>query len=398
MEDFNLICTNCNESYVNETKDFRCGICSEPLELKEIHKGKIKKGNILKQNILERYKDFFPFLEIDLNLSLGEGFTPLINSQKLSKELDVNNIYLKNETVNPTWSFKDRGTLTGIIRAKSLGYTKIGTVSTGNMATSVAAYGAAAGIETIVLVKKEIAKEKLNPIAIYGPKLIKVDGDYDKLYAESLRIGNKKGIYFINSDSPYRIEGYKTIAFEICEQLNFEVPDYVMVPTSAGGNIRGIEKGFREFKNVGLIHKTPKIIAVQAAGCSPIYNGYKNNDKTIGNVNNPSTIAHAIQNPNPPSGNQVLRMLSDNGGCVVSVNDEEIIWAQEKLAKEGIFAQPASVTSLAGIRKLRNENYLTKDDNIVCIVTGAGLKHTSILDNYKLNIQDCKLDGLEDLI
>lgn len=398
MEDLNLICTNCNESYANETKDFRCDICSEPLELEEIHKGKIKEGNILKQNILERYKDFFPFLELDFNLSLGEGFTPLINSEKLSKELDVNNIYFKNETVNPTWSFKDRGTLTGVIRAKSLGYTKIGTVSTGNMATSVAAYGAAAGIETIVLVKKEIAKEKLNPIAIYGPKLIKVDGDYDKLYSESLRIGNKKGIYFINSDSPYRVEGYKTIAFEICEQLNFEVPDYVMVPTSAGGNIRGIEKGFREFKKVGLIHKTPKIIAIQAAGCSPIYKGFKNNDKTIDNVNNPNTIAHAIQNSNPPSGNQVLRMLSDNGGCVVAVSDEEIIWAQEKMAKEGIFAQPASVTSLAGIRKLRNENYLNKDDNIVCVVTGAGLKHTSILDNYKLSIQNCKLEELEDLI
>lgn len=393
-----LVCTNCGESYDKETKNFRCDKCGEPIELEEVKEGKISDGNPLGQTLLERYKDFYPSLSTENNYSLNEGFTSLVSVEDMAKEYGISGLYFKNETQNPTWSFKDRGTVTGVLRAINLGYKKIGTVSTGNMATSVAAYGARAGLDTYILVKKGIAEEKLKPIAIYGAKLIEVEGDYSKLYDESLAIGHENDIYFINSDVPYRVEGYKTMAFEICEQLGFEAPDYVIVPTSAGGDIRGIEKGFREFYKLGLIDKLPKMVAVQASGCSPIYNAFREGKLEISRVADPETIAHAIENPYPPSGNQVLRMLKKNGGLALGVDDVDILKSQKKLASLGLFVQPASATSLAAVEKLYKEKLLKESDNVVCVLTGSGLKYTAALDEHDLDVYTCKLEELNDFI
>lgn len=393
-----LVCTNCGESYDKETKNFRCDKCGEPIELEEVKEGKISDGNPLDQTLLERYKDFYPSLSTENNFSLNEGFTSLVSVDDMAKEYGISGLYFKNETQNPTWSFKDRGTVTGVLRAMNLGYKKIGTVSTGNMATSVAAYGARAGLDTYILVKKGIAEEKLKPIAIYGAKLIEVEGDYSKLYDESLAIGHENDIYFINSDVPYRVEGYKTMAFEICEQLGFEAPDYVIVPTSAGGDIRGIEKGFREFYKLGLIDKLPKMVAVQASGCSPIYNAFREGKLEISRVADPETIAHAIENPYPPSGNQVLRMLKKNGGLALGVDDGDILKSQKKLASLGLFVQPASATSLAAVEKLYKEKLLKESDNVVCVLTGSGLKYTAALDEHDLDVYTCKLEELNDFI
>ena len=172
------------------------------------------------------------------------------------------------------------------------------------------------------------------------------------------------------------------------------MPDYVVVPTSAGGNIRGIEKGFKEFKNSGLIEKIPKIICVQALGCSPIYNAYKSNSETVLRFNNPNTIAQAIGNPTPPSGNQVLRMIKANGGTVIAVTDDEIIEAQRMLAATGIFGQPASVASLAGVKKLKNMGYLKGNEKIVCVITASGLKYTAALEKHNLKVMECNIDEL----
>lgn len=393
-----LVCTNCGESYDKETKNFRCDKCGEPIELEEVKEGKISDGNPLGQTLLERYKDFYPSLSTENNFSLNEGFTSLVSVDDMAKEYGISGLFFKNETQNPTWSFKDRGTVTGVLRAMNLGYKKIGTVSTGNMATSVAAYGARAGLDTYILVKKGIAEEKLKPIAIYGAKLIEVEGDYSKLYDESLAIGHENDIYFINSDVPYRVEGYKTMAFEICEQLGFEAPDYVIVPTSAGGDIRGIEKGFREFYKLGLIDKLPKMVAVQASGCSPIYNAFREGKLEISRVADPETIAHAIENPYPPSGNQVLRMLKKNGGLALGVDDVDILKSQKKLASLGLFVQPASATSLAAVEKLYKEKLLKESDNVVCVLTGSGLKYTAALDEHDLDVNTCKLEELNDFI
>jgi len=393
-----LICTNCKKTFPVDGLYLRCDICNEPLEVEKAVTGRINEGNALTQTILERYAEFFPFSHVDKAVSLCEGFTPLVRSPGLASELNIKDIFLKNETQNPTWSFKDRGTVTGIQHAISLGYENIGTVSTGNMAASVAAYGARMGLKTFILVSASVSPEKLNSIAIYNPFLVRVAGNYGKLYFASFEVGKQNHVYFINSDVPFRVEGYKTIAFEICEQLNFKVPDYVVVPTSAGGCLRGILKGFEEFRLCGLINKLPRIICAQAIGCSPIYNAYKANAEVISRVEKPDTIAHAIANPYPPSGNEVLRRIRENGGIVTAVTDGEILEAQKQLARTGIFAQPASAVSIAAVKKLREEKSLSENDTVVGIITGGGLKDTSVLKKLDFKTLDSKLEDLNELV
>lgn len=394
MKNLSLFCTKCGQAYSIKELHHRCAICNEPLEVQLIDRGTISGGNPLTQSVLERYADFLPFLAIDRDIFLGEGFTPLVKSENLAEKLNIDALYLKNEAQNPTWSFKDRGTVAGVQHARKLGYRRIGTVSTGNMAPSVAAYAQKAGMEAFILVSHNITAEKVNPIAIYHPHLIKVDGDYGNLYYESLKIGQANHIYFINSDAPLRIEGSKTIAFEICEQLHFDMPDYVVIPTSAGGNLRGIEKGFREFEACGLIDKIPKIICAQASGCSPIYNAFHTRQDEISRVPHPRTIAHGIENPFPPSGNQTLRLLKRNGGLAIAVPDEKTLQAQALLAENGLFVQPESAVPIAAIQTLRSANILTGKEKIVSIITGSGLKFTEAFTYHKLNAVECKLEEI----
>lgn len=397
MKNITLICTGCNHKENINKNISRCPECGEPMEVELITKGKIHYSKNIGLSLLEKYQDFYPYLDIKKEDTLGEGFTPLVKLDNFEKKLDIKNLYLKNESQNPTWSFKDRGTLLGILHAKSIGYRKVGTVSTGNMAPSVAAYASKFNMESYIFVKDNIAEEKLNPILIYNPSLYKVKGDYGSLYYKSLKLGKEKDIYFINSDVPLRVEGSKTIAYEICEKVDFKVPDYVIVPTSAGGNIRGIEKGFREFKEAGLIDNIPKIICAQSAGCSPIHKAYTQNREEIERFKNPNTIAHAIENPLPPSGNQVLRMLKRNGGFTEAVKDEEIISAQKMMAEEGLFMQPASSVPLAALIKLKNNGKIEKDSTIVLTGTGGGLKYTSVFDKYDLKYKQIDLEEINNI-
>jgi len=394
----NLICTHCQKIYPVDRVHPRCDSCAEPLEVERVRAGTITNGDILHQTILDRYANFFPFSEGERTISLREGFTPLVKSSGLASELGVKSLLFKNESQNPTWSFKDRGTVSGVNHALSLGYERIGTVSSGNMAVSVAAYGARAKLRTVILVSADIPPEKLDPIAIYDPLLIQVDGDYGDLYFQSLAIGKECGIYFINSDVPFRVEGSKTIAFEICEEMNFETPDFVIVPTSSGGNLRGIMKGFEEFLACGLIEKMPRFVCAQARGCAPIYKAYSENTKKVSPFQDPDTIAHAIENPFPPSGNEVLRKIKTNGGFFVAVTDREILRAQKMLAAEGIFAQPAGAVPLAALAKLREDTTINEESTVACIVTGSGLKYTAAFEKHDLKVAECRIENLADFV
>lgn len=395
MKDFVYRCTGCDVKIAGPGPNFRCDICNEPLEVLYESAREIQDDNWFCQTILERYRSFYPFDRGGREFSLGEGFTPLVESEGLTKKYGLGKIFFKNESANPTWSFKDRGTFAGILHAVERGYRAVGTVSTGNMAASVAAYGAKTGLRTFILVSKDLPAEKLDPIAVYGTDVIRVDGDYGELYFESLKAGRQLGIYFINSDSPFRVEGSKTIAFEVFEQMGGEVPDYVIVPTSAGGNIRGIAKGFRELCEAGFTSKVPVVICAQAGGCSPISAAWKKGEEKIERVGSPRTIAHAIENPYPPSGQAVLRLLRSNNGFCVTLSDEEILEAQQELASEGLFVQPASATTLGVIKELWKKGHWKGSEKVVSILTGGGLKYTAVFEKMDLNSHSCKLEELQ---
>ena len=222
-----------------------------------------------------------------------------------------------------------------------------------------------------------------------------VDGDYGELYKRSLEVGAKLGIHFINSDVPFRVEGSKTIAFEICEQLGFAPPDFVIVPVSAGGNLRGIIKGFEEFLAAGLIERLPRFVAVQARGCSPIAKAFEQGAAVVERFDNPDTIAKAISNPLPPSGNEVLRTLRIHGGIALAVADEEIRKAQVLMASQGIFGQPASAAPLAAVRRMLADGTLKPVHSVVCVVTGTGLKSMSSLRTETAGIKRVALAELE---
>ncbi len=360
-----LRCVSCGKNYEVKTNRQICG-CGEPLEL-DFFSGKVKSG----KTAWERYRDFFPF-EISKKLSLSEGDTSLIKANKLSKKYDVE-LHLKNETVNPTGSFKDRGTVLSLQRAVELRVKRIGTVSTGNMGASVAAYGKRAGLEPVILVSDDISCEKLGGIAAYEPTLVKVSGDYGDLFYESLDIhGDYTNIYFSNSNSPYRIEGYKTLGFELVEE---SVPDFVMIPTSSGGLLRGVMKGFMELESSGFIDDIPVIVCVQAKGCSPIDRAFERCQTSIRGWKEPCTLARAIANPYPPGGNRILRLLDEFDGLSTAVSDEEIVSAQRDIASEGVLCQPASAVGVAAVKKLRENGIIEKGAEIVSVITGSGLKH-----------------------
>lgn len=387
-----LRCKTCGAEYDAARARFRCD-CGEPLDLVWDGAGICEKERAQ----AERYAGFFPF-DADERMTLGEGGTPLVNVPRFAEELGLSSVQVKNESANPTWSFKDRGTAACVAHARALGYAKVGTVSSGNMAASVAAYAAAAGMEAYILVKGNVADEKLAPIAIYGARLFRVAGPYDELYGESLRLGAERGIYFANSDVPFRVAGSRTIAFEIAEGRGFGVPDWVVVPTSAGGNFRGIVNGFEDLLRAGYTRGMPRFICAQARNNSPIVTAFEMGRTRISRAPDLETIAHAIDNPFPPSGNRVLAELRRLDGVAVAVSEEEIVRAQADMARAGLFMQPASCVPLGALRAARASGIVGEGESAVLVATGGGLKYTAAFAAHRLNWRDCAISDLAELI
>ncbi|MEN6559697.1 MAG: threonine synthase [Acidobacteriota bacterium] len=346
---------------------------------------------------LERFADFLPLERIDPALSLGEGSTPLVPLGRLGSRLGLPGLFAKNEAQNPTASFKDRGTAVAVQKAVSLGAGRIGTVSTGNMAASTAAYGARAGLRTFVLLKEGTSAASLLGAGVFGPSLIAVKGDYGAVFAASLVLGRKLGIPFMNSIDPYRLEGYKLTAFEICLQLGRRAPGTVVVPLSSGGHLLGLMRGFAELESEGIIRAYPQIVGVQAARCAPLARAFERGLPRWERIEAGPTIAHAIANPAPPGGNAVLRLVRERGGLLTAVSDEEMLGAQRELAaEEGLFCQPESATTLAAVKKLAAAGLVRPGDGgIVLILTGSGLKTPHLLDPARIEVHRLDLEGLE---
>ena len=392
-------CLHCEKLHEPDIHSPFCSECGSPLAPWSQRTG--RHFHLDRTSSLEKFKSFLPLDTLEKGLLLGEGNTPLLRLFRLEKRWKANfAIYAKNEMVNPTHSFKDRGTAVVIQKAVALKIKKIGTVSTGNMASSTAAYGAKAGLKVFILLKEDASLEKTISTGIYGAHLIRVKGDYGELFRESYRIGKKVGIYFANSCDPYRLEGYKLTSFEIYFQLGKKVPEYIFVPVSSGGHLVGLILGFLELKKEGLIKNLPHFIGLQAAGCSPLVQAWKKGLDEVRPAKEPQTIAHAISNPAPPAGRLVLKLLRKFNGEMLAVTDEEIMRAQAELAAlEGLFCDPASATTLAGLKKWLRLNRQPELREAVLILTGTGLKDlTPVKEKGKISLISASLTGLEEAL
>lgn len=341
--------------------------------------------------VIERYFKFLPLKDPANIITLKEGNTPLIEATNLQKQLETKaRIYLKYEGLNPTGSFKDRGMTMAVSKAVEDGTSSIICASTGNTSAAAAAYAAKANLQCVVLIPdKAIAMGKLAQAIAYGAKVIAVKGNFDRALEMVREISSKAPITLVNSINPNRIEGQKTGAFEICDDLG-DAPEYLSIPVGNAGNITAYWKGFSEYYSIKKSTKLPKMLGFQAAGSAPIVENRV--------IENPETIATAIKIGNPASWIPAKTAIEKSKGRIEKVTDEEILEAYTLLAKtEGVFVEPASAASVAGVIKLCKEDIFKEGEKIVCILTGHGLKDpdTAIENGAPPIIIDAKLESLE---
>jgi threonine synthase len=318
--------------------------------------------------VINRYRDFLPVTEKTPIITLNEGDTPLIKATNIHQVIPQKvELYFKYEGANPTGSFKDRGMTVAISKAVEDGSKAVICASTGNTSASAAAYSAKANISTVVLIPEgKIAMGKLAQAMIHGAMVIQIDGNFDDALGIVREIVSKHPIALVNSLNPYRIEGQKTAAFEVCDQLG-RAPDFHALPVGNAGNITAYWKGYREYHDAGRIEALPRMLGFQAEGAAPIVLGRP--------VDRPETVASAIRIGNPASWQKAVRARDESGGVIEAVSDREILEAYRFIAsKEGIFCEPASAASLAGVIKLSKKGYFKDGDTIVCTLTGNGLK------------------------
>jgi threonine synthase len=319
------------------------------------------------RGVIEEYREFLPVSENTPIISLNEGNTPLIKAVNLkNKGIDLE-IYFKFEGANPTGSFKDRGMTLALSKAVESGSKAVICASTGNTSASAAAYAARAAMKAVVLIPQgKIALGKLAQALVHGAFVIQVDGNFDDALNIVKILVEKYPITLVNSINPFRLEGQKSAAFEICDQLGF-APKYHALPVGNAGNITAYWKGYNEYKNDGRMDSLPVMLGFQAAGAAPIVKGHP--------ISKPETIATAIRIGNPASWKSAVAARDESGGRIEAVTDDEILKAYNLIASsEGIFCEPASAASLAGVIKLYQENFFKSGDTVVCTLTGHGLK------------------------
>jgi len=327
-----------------------------------------------KQGVLARYRDQLPITAATPIITLGEGETPLVRSERLESQLGVGELYFKLEGCNPTGSFKDRGMVMAVAKAVENGSKSIICASTGNTSASAAAYGARFGLETIVVIPKgKIAIGKLAQAIAYGAKIVELQGNFDDALNIVRTLSDTHPIALVNSVNPFRIEGQKTASFELVDSLG-DAPDYLFIPVGNAGNITAYWKGFVEYRALGKCNTKPQMMGFQAAGAAPIVKGKP--------VKRPHTIATAIRIGNPASWTKAVTARDESEGIIDMVTDDEIMDAYRQVAaKEGLFIEPASAASLAGLVKKAPTMDLRRS-RVVCVFTGHGLKDPGLPAKY----------------
>ncbi|AXA35423.1 MAG: pyridoxal-phosphate dependent enzyme [Candidatus Hydrogenedentota bacterium] len=328
------------------------------------------------RSVYERFSDFWNIAPLDLSLSLGEGNTPLLSAgRRLSRWVGANRLLLKNETVNPTWSFKDRGTFACAAHARACGENYLATISTGNMGHSVAAYAARAGMRAIIIVPAGTSPAKISPMAAHGAYVLEVECDnFSTLKHGALEIASELGIRMVSGNGPIRAEGYKFEAFEMWEQFGAGVPDYVVVPTSACGHIRGIFKGWLELRQHGFCRAIPTMIVAQPARIAPIAAAIGAGTYEPVVFPPATTVAEALSSGDPPGAAEILQMAREYGWLAETADEEEILEARAQLAADGFFVEASAAVGIAVLRKLIAQGKLDAAATIVAVLTGSGLK------------------------
>jgi threonine synthase len=326
-------------------------------------------GRIARPTLVDRYREFLPVTDATPVISLGEGQTPLVHLRRLGARLGLANLHAKIEGQNPTGSFKDRGMVVAVAKAVEDGAHSIICASTGNTSASAAAYGAAHGLEVVVVLPAgKIAMGKLLQAIVAGAKVVAVEGNFDAALrvVRALAEQDDHPITLVNSVNPFRLEGQKTGAFEICDDLG-RAPDVLAIPVGNAGNISAYWAGFQEYRAAGRVTSTPAMHGFQAAGAAPLVSGHP--------IDDPDTIATAIRIGNPASWQKAIAARDESGGRIEAVTDDDILAAYRALAtEEGIFCEPSSAAGVAGVTRLAASGAIAADALVVCILTGTGLK------------------------
>ncbi|MFN2505728.1 MAG: threonine synthase [Acidimicrobiales bacterium] len=375
-----LRCRECGRGYPAEALHV-CEYCFGPLEVtydyEAIAAGLSRESIAAGPPSIWRYADLLP-AHNDGAVDLGAGFTPLVRADRLAAELGLGELWLKNDTLNPTGSFKDRVVAVALARARELGFKVAACASTGNLANSVAAHAARAGMRHVVFIPADLEEGKVVTTAIYGPNLVAVDGNYDDVNRLCAELASERPTWaFVNVNlRTYYAEGSKTLAFETAEQLGWQVPDHVVVPVASGSQLTKIAKGFEELWKVGLLDEEPhvRVSGAQALGCCPVATAFTEHHDYVRPVK-PSTIAKSLAIGNPADGWYALDTVRSSGGALAAVTDEELVEGMVLLAQtEGIFAETAGGVTIATLAKLAASGHVRPDERVVAYITGHGLK------------------------
>lgn len=365
-----------------------CEFCFGPLEVSYDYDA--MRGNVTRASIeagprsIWRYADLLPVLpgsDLTQRVDLGAGFSPLIPAPRLGAALGLDDLWLKNDTLNPTFSFKDRVVSVALTAAKALGFTTAACASTGNLAHSVAAHAAHAGMDSYVFIPADLEQAKVLSTAVYGPNLVAVKGNYDDVNRLCAEVAGEYGWAFVNVNvRPYYAEGSKTIGFEIAEQLGWTLPDHVVAPMASGSMLVKIDKAFTELIKVGLVDESPvRVSGAQATGCSPIATALKDGSGFVRPVK-PDTIAKSLAIGNPADGYYAIDAVRRTGGWMEDVSDPEIVDAIQLLARtEGIFAETAGGVTVATLQKLVAQGQVKRHERTVAVISGLGLKTLDVI-------------------
>lgn len=396
-----LKCRECGIEYEPQFK-YICEECFGPLDVQYNFPSNINREvfSSRKEKSYWRYFEMLPVANKNNIVNLQAGLTPLQKADRLAKEMGgLKSLFIKNDSVNPTFSFKDRPAGIAVSRAKEIKLRAVGCASTGNLASATAAHAAVAELPCYIFAPSDIEHVKIAQALSYGGEFVAVDGTYDDANRVASIIGDSKGIGIVNINMrPYYVEGSKTLAYEVAEQLDWQVPDNLIIPVGSGAMLNAICKGFEELLMLGLVdHKTDfKITAAQPHGCAPIVDAFKKKTDQVIPVERPDTIAKSLAIGDPGDGFYVLKRLNQYNGMAEEVTDEEIIDGILLLAKtEGIFTEPAGGVAVAVLKKLVEEGKIDKDERIVCYITGNGLKATEAITSVLPKLRSVKPDAQE---